>query len=43
MWRRTADRWEHAVHGAGERLELPSIHVSLDVNELYEAAGVNVA
>jgi Uma2 family endonuclease len=42
VWRREAAGWAYAVFDAGTRAELPSIRFTLDVDELYEAAGVSV-
>lgn len=43
VWLRQGDRWESVVRRAGERIDLPSIDVALEVDELYETAGVDVA
>lgn len=43
VWRREGDRWVHEVHEAGAVARLPSIELALDVDELYEIAGVAVA
>ncbi len=40
IWRRDSDGWAHSVHETGATARLPSIDVELDVDELYEAAGV---
>lgn len=42
LWRRTAEGWAQSVHGAGDRVALPSIGFELDVDELYALAGVTV-
>jgi Uma2 family endonuclease len=42
VWRREEAGWAYAVFDAGARAELPSIRFTLDVDELYEAAGVSV-
>jgi Uma2 family endonuclease len=40
VWRRDGIQWVWSVHGAGERAPLTSIDYKLDVDELYDAAGV---
>ena len=40
VWRRTGDDWVHQVANAGESIRLPSIDFDLDVDELYDVAGV---
>ena len=40
VWRRDGEAWVHSAHGAGTRVALPSIAYELDVDELYDAAGV---
>lgn len=42
VWRRDGAGWAHAVFEAGARAPIESIRFALDVDELYEAAGVNV-
>ncbi len=42
VWRRHEDDWAHFVHEAGARAVLPSIDFELDVDELYQLAGVDV-
>jgi Uma2 family endonuclease len=42
VWRREGDDWTHVVHAAGTTARLPSIDFSLDVDELYTTAGVDV-
>ena len=41
VWRRAAEGWAHESAGGGESIRLPSIDFELDVDELYEVAGVN--
>lgn len=43
VWRRDGRGWAREVHGAGARASLPSIDFELDVDDLYEIAGVHVA
>lgn len=40
VWRRDGKGWVHEVHGAGASAALRSIDFVLDVDELYDAAGV---
>lgn len=40
VWRRSGDNWAHSVHDGGSKAPLPSIDYELDVDALYEAAGV---
>lgn len=40
VWQRSSAGWDHTVHEAGVRAPLPSIGYVLDVDELYDAAGV---
>ena len=40
MWRRDGDAWLHSRHEAGAKVPLPSMGVELDVDEIYEVAGV---
>ncbi len=40
VWRRDGESWTHSIHEAGPRALLPSIGVELDVNEIYEVAGL---
>jgi Uma2 family endonuclease len=42
VWRREGDgeSWSHAAYGSGSSAPLPSIDFVLDVDELYDAAGV---
>lgn len=42
VWRRHGGDWAHTIHDAGARAALPSIDLALDVDELYELAGVKV-
>jgi Uma2 family endonuclease len=42
VWRREDGGWAYAVFDGGSRAELPSIRFVLDVDELYDAAGVRV-
>jgi Uma2 family endonuclease len=42
VWRRSGEGWEHAIYEAGATAPLPSIDFEIDVDELYEIAGVNV-
>lgn len=41
VWRRVDDAWLHTTHDAGDHAPLASIDLDLDVNELYDAAGVS--
>ena len=43
VWRRGGDGWVHSAHAAGSRATLPSIDFELDVDELYDLAGVKVS
>jgi len=43
VWRRDGDAWTHSIHEAGARVPVPSIGVELDVDEIYELAGVQAA
>ena len=40
VWRRDGDGWAHTTHGPRDRAPLTSIDFALDVDELYDAAGV---
>ncbi|HWO22175.1 MAG TPA: Uma2 family endonuclease [Kofleriaceae bacterium] len=40
VWRRAGDAWAHSIHEAGAKVPLSSIGVELDVNEIYEVAGL---
>jgi Uma2 family endonuclease len=40
VWQRVDSGWSHTVHESGARAPLPSIEYMLDVDELYDAAGV---
>ena len=40
VWRRDGQGWSHSMHEGGARLALGSIGFELDVDELYEVAGV---
>ena len=40
VWTRSEQGWEHATFGAGGRAPLRSIDFTLDIDELYVAAGV---
>ncbi len=42
LWQRAtaSDAWSHSTHGPGDFVDLTSIDCRLDVNELYDAAGV---
>lgn len=42
VWRRKGDGWVHTVHEAGAKAPLPSIDLELEVDELYEVAGIDV-
>lgn len=42
VWRRDDEVWVHTVHDAGRKASLPSIGFELDVDELYDTAGVDV-
>ena len=35
--------WTHRSYGSGESFELPSLGLSLEVDDLYDAAGVLTA
>jgi Uma2 family endonuclease len=41
VWRREGEEWSHAAYGAGERAPLSSIGYALEVDALYDAAGVS--
>lgn len=43
VWRREGGGWSCSVHVTNERARLESLAFELDVNELYEAAGVAVS
>ncbi len=40
VWRRDGDNWTHETFDAGSKASLPSINWALDVDELYDAAGL---
>lgn len=40
VWHRHGDAWSQRFVGPGERTELESIGCTLDVDELYDTAGV---
>jgi Uma2 family endonuclease len=40
VWRRLEGGWSHSVHESGSSASLASIDDTLDVDELYDAAGV---
>lgn len=40
VWRREGADWVHGAHESGARVELTSVGVAFDVDELYAAAGV---
>lgn len=40
VYSRDGADWRHRVHAAGETVELPAIDARLDVDELYEMAGL---
>ncbi len=40
VWRRDGDAWTHSIHEAGDTVPMPSVGVELDVDEVYELAGV---
>ncbi len=44
VWRRTRvdDEWAHTIHRGGTSASLPSIGYDIDVDELYDTAGVDV-
>jgi Uma2 family endonuclease len=42
VWRRTAEGWDHSVHGPGASVVLTSIAATVVVDELYAVAGVHV-
>ncbi|MEO7730993.1 MAG: Uma2 family endonuclease [Kofleriaceae bacterium] len=42
VWRRSEGTWQHSVFEAGAQASIPSIRVELDVNEIYDLAGVFV-
>lgn len=42
VWRRSGEGWEQAIYEAGAKALLRSIDFEIDVDELYEIAGVNV-
>ena len=43
VWRRDGERFIHSKYTTGKRAELASIRYQLDVDELYEAAGLSSA
>ena len=43
VWRREGEGWVHAAYEAGAEAPLPSIDYRLDVDELYDTAGVRLA
>lgn len=43
VWRREAESWEYAVYDAGTRFFLASISAELDVDEIYDIAGVQAS
>jgi Uma2 family endonuclease len=44
LWFRTSDSpWEHRELGPGERLRVPLLETELDVDRLYDDAGVAAA
>jgi len=42
VWRRDGGTWVHSIYEAGVKVPLRSISVELDVNEIYDVAGVRV-
>lgn len=40
LWQRVGDGWVYSVHESGGRAALTSIHYALDVDELYNLAGL---
>jgi Uma2 family endonuclease len=40
IWRRSGEEWLHSAHERGDKAALPSIGYELDVDALYDAAGV---
>lgn len=40
VWRRAPDGWAHSAHGSGETVAFASIDYALEVDALYDAAGV---
>lgn len=42
VWHRRGDVFSRTIHEAGEKASLASIGLELDVDELYDAAGVHV-
>jgi Uma2 family endonuclease len=42
LWQRESETWVASVHEVGARVQLDAIGVSLDVDELYALAGVDV-
>lgn len=40
VWRRDGDAWIHTTHDGGGKAPLPSIDYELDLDELYDAAGM---
>ena len=40
VWRRDGEAWANSIYEAGARSLLPSIGAELDVDEIYEVAGV---
>lgn len=40
VWRRGDDAWPPTIHEAGAKVLLPSLGIEIDVDEIYELAGV---
>ena len=40
VWQRRDTEWHHTIHEPGSRASLPSIGFELDVDELYDTAGL---
>lgn len=40
VWARSGTGWTHSIHEAGDRAPLPSLALELDVDTLYQTAGV---
>jgi Uma2 family endonuclease len=43
VWRRDGEAWTHSLHEPGAMVPLPSIGVEIEVDEIYELAGVRPA
>ncbi len=43
IWQRNEHDWAHSTYGTGQQAPIPSIQYQLDVDELYEAAGIPIS